>query len=96
MMQDVPARIDHKRPREKFEGLQTYDFGIPENDYSWKTEGAQRLLYNLTEKDRFERMKVNQKLPDHLLRDVKNTAKAMDKVQDCTEFLTKMGEEFKN
>ena len=59
MMQDVPARVDHKRPKEKFDGLQTYDFGIPENDYSWKTSGAQRLLYNLMEKDRFERMKVN-------------------------------------
>ena len=40
-------------------GLQEYDFGIPENDYEWKTKGANRLLYNLMEKDRFERLKVN-------------------------------------
>ena len=39
--------------------MQPYDFGIPETDYEWKSKGANRLLYNLMEKDRFERIKVN-------------------------------------
>ena len=50
--------------------MRAYDFGIPENDYTWKTKGANRLLYNLFEKDKFERLKVNQKLSDELLKEL--------------------------
>ena len=53
-------------PKDPFRGIQPFDFGIPENDYEWKVHGAKRLLYNLTEKDRFERMKVNGQLPETL------------------------------
>ena len=47
------------------------------------------------EKDRFERMKVNQLLPDHLIQNTKKTAQAMDKAQDCTAHFTRMVEEYK-
>ena len=50
-------------------GVQAYDFGIPANDYSWKVKGANRLLYNLQEQDRFERLMVNGKLPDKLVQE---------------------------
>ena len=73
-------------------GLQTFDFGIPPNDYSWKTKGAQRLLYNLCESDRFERLMVNGKLPDRLVEE--KQAKIVDKLQDCTKFFSGMVEEF--
>ena len=54
------ARVHHQGPKNRFDGLQVFDFGIAENDYEWKTKGAPRLLYNINEKERFEILKVNQ------------------------------------
>ena len=90
----VAPRVNTKRGEEPFTGLQTYDFGIPENNYSWKVKGANRLLYNLTEQDRFERLMVNGLLPDKLVQE--KQAKIVDKLQDCTKFFTNMVDMYRN
>ena len=99
-MMEATSRVDHKRPKGRFDEMQMFDFGIPENDYEWKTKGANRLLYNLMEQDRFARLKVNQKLPDHLMQNSKVPQKSqkatMDKTIDCTHHFSRMVEEFKD
>ena len=55
----VASRVDQVAPTNPFMKMQPFDFGIAANDYEWKNVGTQRLLYNLCEKDRYERLKVN-------------------------------------
>ena len=88
----VSPRVNTKGPVEPFTGLQSFDFGIPPNNYSWKVKGANRLLYNLREQDRFERLMVNGLLPDNLVEE--KQAKIVDKLQDSTKFFTAMVNEF--
>lgn len=77
------------------DGIQPYDFGVAENDWDWKSKGAARLLYNLVETDRFERLKVNNMLPERLLD--QNTNKAvMEKQEDCTKHFVRMQKEYAN
>ena len=76
--------------------MQSYDFGFKneETDYAWKTKGggAGHLLYTLYEKDRFEILKVNSKLPETLgwLSEQNVVAKTCE--QDCTGHLARMAD----
>ena len=67
MSVEQPPRVISRRPAAQFDSMQPFDFGIPETDYEWKAHGAQRLMYQLVETDRYERLKVNGRLPDHVL-----------------------------
>ena len=50
-------------------------------------------MYNLVEKDRFERLKVNGELPDHV---AEKSANALMKRPDCTKQMTEMLETFRD
>ena len=79
----IGARVNSLRPVDKIkEGLQPYDFGFAANDYEWKTAGAQRLMYNLVEKDKFDRLKINGSLPDHVAAKATNS---LENRADCTK-----------
>ena len=80
------------RAKDKQSGIQPYDFGMPKNDYDWKSVGAQRLMYHLVESDRFERLKVNGLLPDHV---IANANKAFETKEDCTKQFSDMLETFR-
>ena len=75
--------------------MQPYDFGVANNEYEWKSKGAARLLYTLVEKDRFERLKANNLLPERLLDKQTNRA-VIEKEEDCTKHFTRMRKEFEN
>ena len=96
LVTNVKARVDHLRGKDQTNTIQAYDFGFKneETDYAWKTKGggAGRLLYSLYEKDRFELLKVNSKLPETLnwLSQQNVVAKTLE--QDCTGHFSRMAD----
>ena len=65
---------------------------MPKNDYDWKSVGAQRLMYHLVEQDRYERLKVNGLLPDHVIATANSK---LEKKDDCTKQFADMVDTFR-
>ena len=84
------------RGKDQTNTIQAYDFGFKneETDYSWKTNGggAGRLLYSLYEKDRYEILKVNSKLPETLNWLAQQNVVAKTVETDCTGHFSRMAE----